>query len=104
MNDVTTDAPQEKGPQMTQPKDQDFDSTYTRLLKQFTEMDVPACPLCRATDTASVQVGIIGLTIRLAATCHKFKLIPNGPKPGHWFCKVCERFFDTPDSDAVPPA
>jgi hypothetical protein len=89
---------------MTQPKGQDLDDTYTRLLKKFTEMDVPKCPLCRATDTASVQVGIIGLTIRLAATCHKFKLIANGPKPGHWFCNVCQRFFDTPGSDAVPPA
>jgi hypothetical protein len=50
---------------MTQPKGHDLDDTYTRLLKKFTEMDVPKCPLCRATDTASVQVGIIGLTIRL---------------------------------------
>jgi hypothetical protein len=39
---------------------------------------------------ASVQVGVIGLTIRLAATCRKFKLIANGPKPGNWFCNSCQ--------------
>jgi hypothetical protein len=42
-------------------------------------------------------VGVIGLTIRLAATCHKFKLIGNGPKPGKWFCNSCQKFFNIPD-------
>jgi hypothetical protein len=37
---------------------------------------------------------VIGITIRLAATCPKFKLIPNGPKPGNWFCNSCGTFFD----------
>jgi hypothetical protein len=46
---------------------------------------------------ASVQVGVIGLTIRLAATCRKFKLIANGPKPGNWFCNSCQQFFSIPD-------
>jgi hypothetical protein len=41
-----------------------------------------------------VQVGVICVTIMLAATCPKFKLIPNGPKPGNWFCNSCSRFFD----------
>jgi hypothetical protein len=43
-----------------------------------------------------VQVGVIGLTIRLAATCRTFKLIPNGPKPANWFCNSCQHFFDIP--------
>jgi hypothetical protein len=42
-------------------------------------------------------VGVIGLTIRLAATCRKFKLIGNGPKPGNWFCNSCQQFFSIPD-------
>ena len=44
--------------------------------------------------SASVQVGVVGITIRLAATCQKFKLIPNGPPKGEWFCNHCEKFFD----------
>jgi hypothetical protein len=36
------------------------------------------------------------LTKLLAATCPKFKLIPNGPKPGNWFCNTCQQFFDVP--------
>jgi hypothetical protein len=43
-------------------------------------------------------VGVIGLTIRLAATCRKFKLIGNGPKPGNWFCNSCQQFFSIPDA------
>ena len=72
------------------------DSTEERLIRRFTEMEAPRCIRCGSDDTASVQVGVIGLTIRLAATCRKFKLIPNGPKPGAWFCHGCGSFFDTP--------
>ena len=68
---------------------------YERLHLRFTEMEVPRCTCCGGSDTASVQAGVIGLTIRLAATCRKFKLIGNGPKPGEWFCHGCESFFDT---------
>ena len=68
---------------------------YEELHRRFTEMEVPRCTCCGGGDTASVQVGVIGLTIRLAATCRKFKLIGNGPKPGEWFCHGCESFFDT---------
>ena len=68
---------------------------YEELHRRFTEMKVPRCTCCGGGDTASVQVGVIGLTIRLAATCRKFKLIANGPKPGEWFCHGCESFFDT---------
>jgi hypothetical protein len=75
---------------------------YDEILRRFTEMDVPRCPCCGGADTASVQVGVIGLTIRLAATCRKFKLIPNGPKPGQWFCQACEQFFDVPCQSPKP--
>lgn len=66
-----------------------------RLIRRFTEMEVPHCTHCGSEDTASVQVGVIGLTLRLAATCRKFKLIGDGPKPGEWFCHACRTFFDT---------
>jgi hypothetical protein len=63
-----------------------MDSDLTKKTVQF---DFP--------PGASVQVGVIGLTIRLAATCRKFKLIANGPKPGNWFCNSCQQFFSIPD-------
>ena len=74
----------------------DREQVYQELYLRFMKMEVPPCTRCGSSTTASVQVGLIGLTIRLAATCSKFKLIPNGPKPGEWFCNACRRFFDVP--------
>ncbi len=39
---------------------------------------------------------VIGLTIRLAATWPKFKLMPYRPKPADWFCNFCGKSFDVP--------
>jgi len=72
----------------------DREQVYQEQDKRFMQLEVPPCPRCGTCNTASVQVGVIGITIRLAATCPKFKLIPNGPKPGEWFCNSCGRFFD----------
>lgn len=72
----------------------DREQVYQEQYRRFMNMEVPPCTRCGASTTASVQVGLIGLTIRLAATCPKFKLLPNGPKPGEWFCNACGRFFD----------
>jgi hypothetical protein len=72
----------------------DREQVYQEQYKWFMQLEVPPCPRCGTCNTASVQVGVIGITIRLAATCHKFKLIPNGPKPGEWFCNSCGCFFD----------
>jgi len=74
----------------------DRDQVYQVQYQRFMRMEVPPCPRCGTRNTASVQAGVIGLTIRLATTCRKFKLIPNGPKPGNWFCNSCGRFFDVP--------
>ena len=74
----------------------DREQVYQEHYQRFIRMEVPPCPRCGTCNTASVQVGVIGLTIRLAATCRKFKLIPNGPKPGNWFCNSCGGFFDVP--------
>ena len=102
MNESTADGLKGMGDQMNQSMAHDRDATYTRILKQYTEMDVPRCTHCGATNTASVQVGIIGLTIRLAATCRKFKLLANGPKPGSWFCNECKAFFDVLSGKSEP--
>ena len=75
----------------------DREQVYWEIYDRFMRREVPPCMLCGSLNTASVQVGFIGLTIRLAATCRKFKLIANGPKPGNWFCNSCQQFFSIPD-------
>lgn len=75
----------------------DREQVYQDIYARFMRMEVPPCTQCGSPSTASVQVGVIGLTIRLAATCRKFKLIANGPKPGNWFCNSCQQFFSIPD-------
>ena len=74
----------------------DIEEEYERLYQRFRRLEVPPCPRCGSMCTATVQVGIIGLTIRLAATCPKIHLLPNGPKPGAWYCKSCSGYFDVP--------
>jgi hypothetical protein len=74
----------------------DRQQVYKQAYDRFMNMAVPPCTKCGSTQTASVQVGVVWVTIQLAATCPKVKLIPNGPKPGNWFCKSCSYFFDVP--------
>lgn len=62
-------------------------------LEHFESETLPACAHCGSARTASVQVGIVGRAIALAAATTKIKLIANGPKPGKFFCNDCERFF-----------
>lgn len=59
----------------------DRQQVYEEKYRQFMDLEVPPCTLCGSTNMASVQVGVIGLAIRHAATCPKFKLIPSSPKP-----------------------
>ena len=56
---------------------------------------LPICPHCDCEDTAEVNVGVIGRTIAMAGATSRFKLIPNGPKPGEYFCNGCQSFFET---------
>lgn len=76
------------------PKPRTREQIYQEIYARYTRMEVPPCPQCGTSNTASVQVGIVWITIWMAATCPKFKLIPNGPKPGNWFCNTCQKFFD----------
>jgi len=55
---------------------------------------MPECVHCDCEDTAEVNVGVIGRTIAMAQASSRFKLIPNGPKPGEYFCNGCRSFFD----------
>lgn len=61
---------------------------------RFENAVLPFCSFCGSGDTADVQIGIIGRTIHICAMTTKFKLIPNGPKPGGYFCNSCNRFFN----------
>ena len=76
----------------------------TRTIEFFEAMEIPACPACKSDDTASVQVGVIGRTINLCAATTKFKLLPNSPTPGRYFCNACTHYFDgaiTPGSGSL---
>jgi hypothetical protein len=67
---------------------------FKRNVAYFEAMDIPPCPKCGSTNTASVQVGIIGRTIHLCGATTKFTLVPNSPKPGKYFCQSCRYFFN----------
>lgn len=57
------------------------------------EAVLPVCSRCGSANTADVGCGVIGRTIYLAGATTKFKLIPNLPKPGEYFCNECDDFF-----------
>lgn len=62
---------------------------------------VPACRECGSDDTATVQVGLVGRSMTLAAATSRVRLIANGPKLGKYFCNSCERYFD--DEEGARP-
>lgn len=82
----------------------DAEAVYKEQYRRFTDLEVPPCGFCGSPDTASVQVGVVGITIQLAATCRKFRLIPNGPKPGTWYCHACKQYFDVAVDDETAVA
>ena len=63
-------------------------------IMRFENAELPSCPHCGSGNTASVQVGIMGRTIDIAAATTKIKLIPNSPKKGEYFCNECGKYFD----------
>ena len=71
-----------------------FSEVYEEILERYNAMDVPQCIHCESPDTASVQCGVIRLTMALSANCRKFKLIGNGPKLAEWYCNECKQFFN----------
>lgn len=74
----------------------EFETDYPgiqRTIHYFEKATLPRCPRCQSHNTADVQVGVIGRTILIAGATSKFKLIPNGPKPGRYFCNACSSYF-----------
>ena len=66
----------------------------TSNIRHFEDAEFPSCTHCGSGDTASVQIGIIGRTIAIAGMTRKFRLIANGPKPGKYFCRTCQKYYD----------
>lgn len=74
-----------------------MDKRYPGIRKTilcFEQARLPKCPRCGSKNTARVQCGIIGRTINIASATTKFKLMPNPPTPGRYFCNVCNEFFN----------
>lgn len=64
-------------------------------IRLFDEARLPSCPFCGSTDTASVQVGMVGRAITIAASTPKVKLVPSAKeKLGSYFCNVCGKYFN----------
>ena len=56
-------------------------------------MALPPCSGCGSPNTARVSCGLIGRTILISAATSKFKLIPNPPKLGEYYCNDCGSFY-----------
>ena len=78
-----------------------FSEVFEEILEQYNALDVPQCIHCGSTDTASVQCGVIRLTMALSAKCRKFKLVGNGPKPAECYCYSCKEFFNEDGSEPL---
>lgn len=73
-----------------------LENTYPGIVDdvlRFENADLPNCSHCGSSNTADVQIGIIGRTINICSCTTKFRLIPNGPKPGRFFCNLCGKYF-----------
>lgn len=70
----------------------------TEQIMRFENAVLPSCPHCQSDNTADVQVGVIGRTMKISAATTKFKLIPYGPKPGKYYCNNCKKYFGTADN------
>jgi len=62
-------------------------------IRRREEETLPVCPRCGSAHTAGVGCGVVGRTIYIAAATTKFKLVPNLPKPGEYYCNDCNEFF-----------
>jgi hypothetical protein len=72
-----------------------LEKQYPGIVKQIHGIEnanLPSCPKCDSTDTAGVQVGLVGRSMSLAMATTKVCLLPNG-RPGNCFCNACKSFF-----------
>ncbi len=75
----------------------DYEERYPGIIEEimrFENADLPPCPNCGSSNTASVQVGFIGRTASISAATTKFHLILNGPKPGKYYCNDCKKYYN----------
>ena len=67
----------------------------TEQIRRFVEAELPSCPHCGSEHTATVQVGVIGRAITIAASTTKVKLVLNAKdKLGLYFCNQCNKYFN----------
>jgi hypothetical protein len=67
----------------------------TEQIRRYAEAELPSCPHCGSDDTASVQVGMVGRAVTIAASTTKVKLVPNAKdKLGLYFCNACKKYFN----------
>ena len=88
--------PSAKKDNIQQPENmEDSYPDITEQIRRFAEADLPSCPHCGSENTASVQVGVIGRAITIAASTPKVKLVPNAKdKLGIYFCNQCKKYFN----------
>lgn len=65
----------------------------TEQIWRFEQLTLPTCIRCGSSDTAEVQIGVIGRTMTIRGATKKVKFIPWGPKPGRFYCNICGKFF-----------
>lgn len=66
----------------------------TEQIRRFAEAELPSCPHCGSSNTASVQVGMVGRALTIAESTPKVKLVPNAKdKLGIYFCNECGKYF-----------
>jgi len=77
-----------------------MESQHEGIIEQIMRFEnavLPSCPHCQSENTADVQVGVVGRTIYILSATTKFRLIPNGPKPGKYYCHDCGKYFGEVD-------
>jgi hypothetical protein len=79
-----------------------FEKRYRGIKSRILECEaeeLPTCPVCGGIDTATVGVGIVGRAMHMSMATTKYFLIPNGPKPGEFYCNACKEFFDRVETE-----
>jgi len=59
------------------------------------EAEFPLCSSCGSPNTATVSVGAVDRSMSIVAATTRIKLVPNGPKPGEYFCNDCREFWES---------
>src|SRR5688572_22555207 len=67
----------------------------TEQIRRFAAAELPSCPHCGSSNTASVQVGMVGRALTIAESTPKVKLVPSAKeKLGIYFCNECGKYFN----------